>query len=199
MGMRHIAVGYDGSRASEYAVRWAVHQAGARNTVVLLITACPPPMPPDRTSSEQRLAVLAQVFRLQDEAIERATVGLTPGQRPPVIGREVSVADPVAALCRAATQADLLVVGSDRDEGLGSGSVAGRVAARLSLRRRRSTRCPLIVIATPRIAAPADDAPAVTMPTFDTPPLHRPTSGRSLTRRIGQARAVHVSKVLVDR
>jgi hypothetical protein len=195
MVMRHITVGYDGSRASEYAVRWAAREAAACNTILLVLTACPPPPHPERITSAQRVAVLAQVFRLQDAAIARATAALPAGQRRPVIGREVSVTQPAAALHRAATRADLLILGSDRDEGLIADSLAGRVAARLSL-RRRGRPCPLIVIATPQVAAA--DVPTVTMPAFDAA-LDVAAVDRPLTRRIGHGRPAPASKALARR
>jgi nucleotide-binding universal stress UspA family protein len=193
MVMRHITVGYDGSRASEYAVRWAVREAAARDTVLLVLTACPPPRHPEGIASAQRVAALAQVFRLQDKAIARATQALPTGLGPPLIGREIGVAHPVAALYRAATRADLLILGSDRGEGLASKSIAGRVAARLSLRRRLGRPCPLIVIPTPRVTAA--DTPTVTMPAFGAA-LDVRAADRPLTRRIGHGRPVPASKVL---
>src|SRR6185369_8843022 len=55
MKLRHIAVGYNGSAASEQAVRWAVREAAGRDVMVLLVTACRSPVPPTAvTRSEER-------------------------------------------------------------------------------------------------------------------------------------------------
>jgi nucleotide-binding universal stress UspA family protein len=45
MGRGHLAVGYDGSAASREALRWAVREAAERDVMLLLVTACPPPVP----------------------------------------------------------------------------------------------------------------------------------------------------------
>jgi nucleotide-binding universal stress UspA family protein len=156
MKVRHIAVGYDGSAASEEAVRWAVREAAGRDVMVLLVTACPPPVPPTAVTGDERLSPMVRAFSAQRAALDRARAALPRGVRPPVVGTEVVPADPVTALCRAARQADLLVMGSDRHTGLAAGSVPGRVAARLSADRRG--QAPLVVIATPR-AGTTDQTP----------------------------------------
>ena len=162
MKLRHIAVGYDGSAASEQAVRWAVREAAGRDVMVLLVTACPPPAPPTVLTGDERLSSMVHAFSAQRDALARARAELPDGVPAPVVGTEVVPADPVTALCRAARQADLLVLGSDRGTGLDSGSVPGRVAARLSADRRHR-QAPLVVIATPR------DVTAAGTPAGETP------------------------------
>lgn len=151
MKLRHIAVGYDGSAASEEAVGWAVREAAGRDVMVLLVTACPSRVPPAPVTSDERLSPMMRAFSAQQAALARARAALPSGVRPPVVGTEVVPAEPVAALCRVAREADLLVLGSDRGTGLDTGSVPGRVAARLSADRGRWP-APLVVIATPRAA-----------------------------------------------
>ncbi len=118
MKLRHIAVGYDGSAASEEAVRWAVREAARRDVMVLLITACPPASA-SAVTCDERLTTMVRAFSAQ--------------------------------------QADLLVLGSDRGAGLDAESIPGRVAARLSVDRRRG-HVPLVVIATPHAGTPAGQA-----------------------------------------
>lgn len=154
MKLRHIAVGYDGSATSEQAVRWAVREAAGRDVMVLLITACPPPSPATTPTGDERLSPMVRAFSAQRAALARARAELPDGVRAPAAGTEVVPADPVTALCRAARQADLLVLGSDRGAGLDAQSIPGRVAMRLSADRRHE-RAPLVVIATPRAGTPA--------------------------------------------
>jgi nucleotide-binding universal stress UspA family protein len=158
MNVRHIAVGYDGSAASEQAVRWAMREAAGRNIMLLLVTACPPPVPPTAILSDERLAPMLRAFSAQRAALARAKAELPHGMRPPPVGTEVVPADPVTALCRTAQQADLLVLGSDCDTGLDRRSIPGRVAARLSADRRRGP-APLVIIATPRAGTTTDHSP----------------------------------------
>lgn len=158
MKLRHIAVGYDGSAASEEAVRWAVREAAERQVMVLLVTACPPPVPPTSVISAERLTPMVRAFAAQRAALARARAELPEGVRPPPVGTEVVPADPVTALCRAAQQADLLVLGSGRGTGLDARSIPGRVAARLSADRRRGP-APLVIIATPQAGTTADQSP----------------------------------------
>jgi nucleotide-binding universal stress UspA family protein len=156
MKLRHIAVGYDGSAASEEAVGWAVREAAGRDVMVLLVTACPPPVPPTAVTGDERLSSMVRAFSAQQAALDRARAELPHGVRPPAVGTEVVPADPVTALCRAARQADLLVLGSDRRAGLDARSVPGRVASRLSADRRHG-QAPLVVIATPRAGTTTGD------------------------------------------
>jgi nucleotide-binding universal stress UspA family protein len=154
MKLRHIAVGYDGSAGSEEAVRWAVREAAGRDVMVLLVTACPPRVPPAPVTSDERLSPMVRAFSAQQAALARARAALPSGVRPPPVGTEVVPAEPVTALCRAARQADLLVLGGGLGPGLDPGSVPGRVAARLSADRRRG-QAPLVVIAAPCGGTPA--------------------------------------------
>lgn len=183
MRLRHIAVGYDGSAASEQAVRWAVREAAGRDVMVLLVTACPPPAPQTALTSDDRLTPLVRAFSAQRAALARARAELPDGVPAPVIGTEVVPADPVTALCRAARQADLLVLGSDQGAGLDARSIPGRVAARLSADRRHE-RAPLVVIAAPRAGTPTlrmriDPVPGPKVP------VHR--AGTALARTGGSA------------
>jgi nucleotide-binding universal stress UspA family protein len=154
MKLRHIAVGYDGSAGSEQAVRWAVREAAGRDVMVLLVTACPPPTPQTAVTADERLSPMVDAFSAQQAALARAQDELPEGVRRPVVGTEVVPTDPVTALCQAARQADLLVLGSDQGGGLDAKSIPGRVAMRLSADRRHD-RAPLVVIAAPRAGTPA--------------------------------------------
>jgi nucleotide-binding universal stress UspA family protein len=147
MTRNRIVVGIDGSVPAQRALEWAAHEASRREATVLVVTAWPvatgraPEPGPRRELIDGRM----RIGRMQQAAITHALAGMA---APPVIGREIILADPVTALCHAAALADLVVVGSDEQHGLRHTSVAARVAQRLSARRRRGLAAPLVVVPT---------------------------------------------------
>ena len=85
MELRHIGVGYDGSTASEEAVRWAVREAAGRDVMVLLVTACPPAVPEAGATGDERLAPMVRAFSAQQAALARAQAELPDGVRAPTL------------------------------------------------------------------------------------------------------------------
>lgn len=150
--MRHnrIAVGYDGSPAARYALAWAVREAMGRDAIVLLVTA----WPATAHTSHDPATLVAHRLRLhgmQRRGVAEAVAGL---DRPPVVAREIILADPVTALVHAASFADIVVIGGDATEALRPGSVAAVLAERLGRRRRqRADPAPVVVLTTTSQAA----------------------------------------------
>jgi hypothetical protein len=148
-----IAVGYDGSPAAQYALDWAVREAIGWGSTVLVVTAWPGDAR-GRRDVETLTAQRLRLHRIQRRGVAAAVAGLS---RPPVVAREIILADPVTALAYAAKFADIVVVGGEAAGALRPGSVGAALARRLS-RRGRGGPPPVIVLATTRAAAP--DAPA---------------------------------------
>lgn len=147
-----IIVGLDGSASAQYAMHWAVREAARRHATVLVVTAWPIGLghPPASISREAAIAGRRRIEGMQRAAIVRALDGLAD---PPAVGREIVLAEPVVALCHAASAADLVVVGSDEFDGLRASSLAARLAVKLS-ERRHGLPTPTVVIPT-RPATPA--------------------------------------------
>ncbi|HEX6497469.1 MAG TPA: universal stress protein [Micromonosporaceae bacterium] len=139
-----IVIGFDGSPAARRALAWAVREAVRRPARLLVVTAYPPAAHPEHPAgSSARVDDLLGLVRAQREAIAAAVAGL--GTEPPVVGRQVVIADPVVALCHAGTMADLLVLGVASRDGLAT-STAGRIAQAFADRRHRGIACPLVVV-----------------------------------------------------
>jgi hypothetical protein len=56
--------------------------------MVLLVTACPPPMPPAAILSVERLSPMVRAFSAQRAALARPKAELPDGVRPPLVGTE---------------------------------------------------------------------------------------------------------------
>ena len=147
MAARYIAVGYDGSAASEEALRWALREVVGSAVMLVLVTACPPPAPEAQVTGDEHTSAMVRAFKAHWAAIAGAKAAMPDGVRKVTFASEVVPAEPVTALCRAAWQVDLLVLGSDGGERLDGRSIAGCVASRLSTERRRRNPAPLIVVA----------------------------------------------------
>jgi nucleotide-binding universal stress UspA family protein len=142
MAYSRIAVGYDGSAAAQYALDWAARQAAASGATVFVLTAWPAGRV--RRDADAVLADRMRLHRMQRWGVAQAVAGLP---RPPLVAREIVLAEPVTALAHAAAFADMVVVGSDAAEAMRPGSVAAVLARRLS-RARRAGPAPVVVVAT---------------------------------------------------
>lgn len=143
MTRARIAVGLDGSAAARNALAWAVREATRRRAAVLVVTAWPNA---DRAAARESGTLVAGRLRLSDmqrDAIATATAGIDP---PPPIAREVIFADPVLALCHAATFADLLVLGGDETIDRSPWSIAAHVGHRTGAHRPAGIPVPIILV-----------------------------------------------------
>jgi nucleotide-binding universal stress UspA family protein len=150
MTHNRIVVGFDGSPPAQWALRWAVREAVRRRASVFVVTA---------VGAEDMVTGRKRIERMQRAGIVRALAGIV---RPPLISREIIIADPVTAICHASAIADAVVIGSDEYDGLRSTSLAHRVAVRLSERRRYGATVPLVVVPTEPPTAATARQPAVT-------------------------------------
>lgn len=141
---RPIVVGIDGSAGAQAAVRWALDEAGSRQTGVRLI--CAYRLMPGSYQAPGRYADFPQDTELVRENAARVVseaLADTAGTGVPVSGDTVD-GGPGPALIEASETASLLVLGSRRRSALGStvlGSVSAAVAARSS--------CPAVVLRGP--------------------------------------------------
>ena len=150
MSTYRIVVGVDGSDGGQRALRWAVHEAAARNGSVQVVTAWAPAAsdaPPAATEDEQhRSAVAAQTRMLEAVAVP---AGLS-------VATEVVRGRAVDALTAAARDADLLVLGSH-----GHGRLHHAALGSVSDACVRKSACPVVILPPPhQLTVPARD-PAV--------------------------------------
>jgi len=154
MTRNRIVAGIDGTGAGEQVLRWAVGEARRRGTTLVVATAWAGHSDRTGPASPTRTAALAELLSSQRSQIEAACAGLPVAARP-VICQEVEPGDPVTMLTRLARDADLVVVGTDRDGGLGVASVAGRLAGRLRHPGALGSRCVLVAVPVTPAAVPA--------------------------------------------
>lgn len=141
---RTIVVGFDGSTASASAVRWAATEADARGAALHVVASYAMPPLMDYFGIGTSTADPAQVQQLHEscKAELAALTGVITAEYPRVaIKAETTVEPATAALVRAATFADLLVVGSN---GLGAatGVLLGSVVSSLISK----SPCPLTIV-----------------------------------------------------
>ncbi len=156
--MSRIVVGYDGSAASDAALRWAYGEAKLRSATLQLVHAWSMPMPP----APWELAVVSP------ESIEEAADGLTEealARLERVLGRDLDVVVDVSivedapgkALVRMSEGADMVVVGS-HDKGAFTAALLGSVSRYVT----QHAHVPVVVVHEHAVAAPelAATAPA---------------------------------------
>lgn len=147
-----IVVGVDGSPESLAALRWAIAQAAVTGGTVDAVTAWRLPT----ALTGYGLAPVAVADRPWMEHTARLVLGRAiaevtgTGQGPAIRGRLVHGFAP-HALLKAASGADLLVVGS-RGSG-GSGGLTGARLGSVSLSCLRRACCPVVVVPDRRTAA----------------------------------------------
>ena len=134
-----VVVGVDGSEASVRALVWALRYAAEHIAVVEVITAWPLHAAafigeaPGHFNEARWQAVQAQA-----RVIAHATSLVA--EAPPHTAR-VENARPLDALIRAAEQASLLVLGTDREDGPGAGSWAS-----FTVRAQHAAPCRVILV-----------------------------------------------------
>jgi nucleotide-binding universal stress UspA family protein len=133
----HVLVGFDGSPASERALRWAVEEARLRR---LPLTVChswhwPYPVPPSGPPAVETVRGMAQ------HTLDRA-VGLARETAPRTPCRGRLVAGPAAAvLVNESKDASLAVIGT-----YGQGAFAGLSAGSSAVQLPAYAHCPVVVV-----------------------------------------------------
>lgn len=138
--MGTIVVGVDGSEGSRAALRWAVEEARLRGAALLAVTVWQYPamttmpafgvLPPSDQLNEEARTHLTQVLREEGALSDGLKVleGVSQGPAAP-------------ALLEAATDADLLVVGSR-----GHGGFTGMLLGSVSQHCVTHSPCPVVVV-----------------------------------------------------
>jgi nucleotide-binding universal stress UspA family protein len=138
MSTYRIVVGVDGSEGGHRALRWAVHEAAARNGSVQVVTAWAAEasdVPPAATPEEQHQAAVAALSRTVESVA--APAGLS-------VATEVVRGRAADVLTAAAHDADLLVLGSH-----GHGRLHHAALGSVSDACIRKAGCPVVVVPVP--------------------------------------------------
>jgi nucleotide-binding universal stress UspA family protein len=137
-----IVCGVDGSPAGQRALHWAIDEAIRRYGKVRAVTAWSwdgvEALAAPGTSAE----ALGSARQLLDAEVDRAISGM---ETPPVIERVCERGVPSEALCAAAADAELLVLGSH-----GHGAVHDKLVGSTSERAIHHAPCPVVIIPDPR-------------------------------------------------
>lgn len=139
---RGVIVGYDGSRHSEVAVRWAAEEARLRGVPLTVVHAW------DAFAAVGPMAIPVADLRAaaQEVAAEGAKLAREEtGDVHAALGR----GGPTSALLEAARDAELIVVGSR-----GHGGFAGLVLGSTGLELAEHAPCPVVVVREPRAGGP---------------------------------------------
>ncbi len=139
--MSKIVVGVDGSVGSRAALRWAVAEARLRRAPLEVVSVWQFPVmttlpafgampPPENLGGEAESSLLAVLAEEEVTSTEEAPVSTI-----------VAEGSPAAALIEAASDADLLVVGSR-----GHGGFTGMLLGSVSQHCVGHARCPVVVV-----------------------------------------------------
>lgn len=147
-----IVVGVDGSDASQRALRWAVHEAAARNGMVQAVTAWRWDLPSGLDNAGYIGDERERATEMLAQEIARLPTGVP-------VASQVMEGRPAEVLGAAARDADLLVLGSHGHSRVWH-TVLGSVAEECI---RRAT-CPVVVIPRPQETGRPAAPPAVAEP-----------------------------------
>lgn len=139
---RIIVCGVDGSSGGQRALMWALEEAGRRADRVRAVTAWTwdgvEALNAESTPTEAREHAQRRLDRSVDEVLEQM-----PGA--PSVERLAQRGLPSEALCAAAADAELIVVGSH-----GHGAVHDKLVGSTSERVIHHAPCPVVVVPDPR-------------------------------------------------
>jgi nucleotide-binding universal stress UspA family protein len=138
MAQQRIVVGVDGSEGGRRALDWAIHEAAGRGATVQAVMSWRWDTEQPEPEGDESAAARAERI-LHDEVAEH--VAAVPAHATVPVAEEAVEGRPADVLVRAASDADLLVLGShghDRVYRTVLGSVAQEVV--------ESARCPVVVI-----------------------------------------------------
>lgn len=139
-----IVCGVDGSAASQRALAWAIDEAVTRNCVLRAVTAWSWDGVEDLGTAPNPGEALNRAQAIQDEAVDSA---ISSAEKTTDVERLLPRGVPSEALCRAAIDAELLVLGSH-----GHGQVHDKIVGSTSQRVIHHATCPVVVLPDPRHA-----------------------------------------------
>jgi nucleotide-binding universal stress UspA family protein len=147
-----VVVGVDGSAGARAALRWAVAEARLRKTRLRIIHAWTFSYPGAAgygylggTLDAFPDGGLRKLHRRAEDMIERAIAGLAAEADGVEIEREVVEGRAAEVLVGAATERDLLVVGSR-----GHGGFAGLLLGSVGQQCAHHARCPVVIVPAPK-------------------------------------------------
>jgi nucleotide-binding universal stress UspA family protein len=126
--------GVDGSPAAEAAIRWATAEAASRGAELHLIQAVTPLLPGHTELTSEHRAAAAEIVDAAVALVRQLAPGVA------VDGR-LEDSSPSAALIKASSEADLVVIGS-RGLGLMLGALIGSTGLDLAA----NAWCPIVVV-----------------------------------------------------
>jgi nucleotide-binding universal stress UspA family protein len=145
-----IVVGVDGSDASRQALRWAVHEAAAREGMVQAVTAWRWDLPSGLDTAGYIGDERERATDMLAQEVARLAAGVP-------VASQVMEGRPAEVLGTAAREADLLVLGSH-----GHSRVWHTVLGSVAEECIRKATCPVVVIPPPRETTGPALPPAVT-------------------------------------
>jgi len=150
-----VVVGLDGSAGARAALRWAMAEARLRRTRLRIVHAWTFSYPGAAgygyvggTLDEFPDGGLSNLHRAAENIIEHAIAGLAAEAEGVEIEREIVEGRAAEVLVGAATERDLLVVGSR-----GRGGFAGLLLGSVSQQCAHHARCPVVIVHAPMRAA----------------------------------------------
>ena len=145
-GREHVIVcGADGSAASQRALEWAIDEAVRGGCSLRVVTAWSWDGVEDLGAAYSASDALNRAAAIQKDAVDSAMASV---EKTTDVERLLPRGTPSQALCEAATDAELLVIGSH-----GHGQVHDKIIGSTSQRVIYHASCPVVVLPDPRHAA----------------------------------------------
>ncbi len=142
-GREHVIVcGVDGSVGSQRALEWAVDESARRDCKLRVVTAWSWDGVEAFGAASSPAAALSRGREIQEDAVSRA---LAATRHSPQMERVMTRGVPSRALCAAALDAELVVLGSQ-----GHGFVHDRLVGSTSQHVVRHASCPVVLVPDPR-------------------------------------------------
>lgn len=137
-----IVCGVDGSPAGQRALQWAIDEAIRRYGKVRAVTAWSWDGVEALNAETTPAEALKRAQRILDTAVDAVLSGM---ENPPVVERICQRGVPSQALCAAAADAELMVLGSH-----GHGQVHDKLVGSTSERAIHHAPCPVVIVPDPR-------------------------------------------------
>jgi nucleotide-binding universal stress UspA family protein len=147
-GREHVIVcGVDGSMAGDRALQWAVDEAARRGCRLRVVTAWTWDGVESMGASSSPAEAQARAQKVQEAALTRVMQTVENDSDLPELERLLLRETPSVALCTAALDAELMVLGSH-----GRGGVHEKLVGSTSQRAIHHASCPVVILPDPRHA-----------------------------------------------